>query len=170
MRIGEPVKCRSCETEPVVPEDAAEADESEARLALEDLKGGVQEITPTKSQVDATGQEPVTRILITTAPVLQDRRILRYLGVVSAEVILEPNLLADLIAKLKDTFGGRLGAYEKTVGEAKNAAIVEMSNAALSQGANAVIAVSFDYETIGENALMVAVSGTAVLYQQEEIG
>lgn len=105
-------------------------------------------------------------MLIVTANNLEGHRIVRYHGVVSGEAILGANLFRDVFAGIRDLVGGRSGAYEKVLRDAKNTALAEMAEEARRQGANAVIAVDLDYETIqvgqGGNMLMVSVAGTAV--------
>ncbi|MCZ2101544.1 MAG: YbjQ family protein [Chitinophagales bacterium] len=104
-------------------------------------------------------------MLITTTPSVEGRPVQIYLGVVTGEVIIGANFVKDFMAGVRDFFGGRSRSYEKVLIEAKNAALDEMQLNAERLGANAVIAVDFDYETIGANGsmLMVMVSGTAVV-------
>ena len=74
------------------------------------------------------------------------------------------NIIKDFFAGIRDIVGGRSGSYEKVLREAKDTALKEMTENALSLGAEAVIAVDLDYETVGPNGgmLMVTASGTAV--------
>ena len=60
--------------------------------------------------------------------------------------------------------GGRSGSYEKVLRKAKDTALREMEEQARSLGANAVIGVDLDYETVGDSGsmLMVTAAGTAV--------
>ncbi|TAE44894.1 MAG: hypothetical protein EAZ89_21465 [Bacteroidetes bacterium] len=104
-------------------------------------------------------------MLITTTPHIEGRRIQQYLGIVTGEVIVGANILKDLLASIHDIVGGRAGAYEQTLQEARKMALKEMEERAVSLGANAVIGVDLDYETIGQagSMLMVSVSGTAVI-------
>jgi uncharacterized protein YbjQ (UPF0145 family) len=105
-------------------------------------------------------------MLIVTASTLQDRRIVQYLGLVSGEAILGANIFKDFFAGIRDIVGGRSAAYEGELRQAKELALAEMSQQAQEMGANAVIAVDLDYETIstahGGGMLMVSASGTAV--------
>ncbi|MCX2726805.1 heavy metal-binding domain-containing protein [Thermomicrobium sp. 4228-Ro] len=106
-----------------------------------------------------------TDLLITTTPVVEGRPVKQYLGVVTGEAILGANIFRDLFASIRDIVGGRSGAYEKELRKAREIAFQEMAEAARQLGANAVIGVDIDYETIdmgGSNMLMVTVSGTAV--------
>jgi uncharacterized protein YbjQ (UPF0145 family) len=103
-------------------------------------------------------------MLISTTSVLEGRRIKQYIGLVSGEAILGANIFRDLFANIRDIVGGRSAAYEKELRRAKEIAINEMTQQAASLGANAVIGVDLDYETIGQSGgmLMVSASGTAV--------
>lgn len=108
-------------------------------------------------------------MLVTTTPVVPERRTIRTLGIVSGEAILGANIFKDFFAGIRDIVGGRSGAYEQELRRAKEIALQEMENEAEALGANAVVAVDLDYETIGSgqggNMLMVSVSGTAVVVE-----
>lgn len=107
-------------------------------------------------------------MLVTTTSTLQDRKVTKYLGLVSGEAILGANIFKDLFAGIRDIIGGRSASYEKELRNAKNIATEEMLEQAKNLGGNAVIAVDIDYETISPGSgsmLMVAVSGTAVIVE-----
>jgi uncharacterized protein YbjQ (UPF0145 family) len=104
-------------------------------------------------------------MIISTTPTFENKKIVRYHGLVSGEAILGANLFKDLFANIRDIIGGRSAAYEKELRSAKQIALDEMAGEAERLGANAVVAVDLDYETIGSgsgNMLMVTASGTAV--------
>ena len=102
-------------------------------------------------------------MLVTTTATLQDRRISDYLGLVTGESILGANIFRDMFAGIRDIVGGRSAAYEKVLRDARRIAVDEMVAEARKLGANAVIGVDVDYETVGGGTmLMVSVSGTAV--------
>jgi uncharacterized protein YbjQ (UPF0145 family) len=103
-------------------------------------------------------------MLVTTTNGVEGRRVVEYLGLVAGEAILGANLFRDLFASIRDIVGGRSGAYEKVLNDARETAIEDLTAKAARLGANAVIGVDIDYETIGGNGsmLMVSVSGTAV--------
>jgi uncharacterized protein YbjQ (UPF0145 family) len=104
-------------------------------------------------------------MLLTTTSTLQDRHIDDYKGVVSGEAILGANVFRDMFAGIRDIVGGRSAAYERELQKAKDLAISEMVERARDTGANAVIGIDLDYETVGQNGsmLMVTASGTAVV-------
>jgi uncharacterized protein YbjQ (UPF0145 family) len=102
-------------------------------------------------------------VLITTTPTVEGKPIREYLGVVSGETILGTNILRDIMAGLRDVVGGRSGAYEEKLREAREMALKELSEEAEKLGANAVVGAKIDYETVGnQNMMMVSASGTAV--------
>ena len=104
-------------------------------------------------------------MLISTTPTIEGRPIQSYKGVVTGETIIGANLFKDFLAGIRDIIGGRSGSYERVLREAKDTALAEMQQRAQEMGANAIVGVDIDYETIGQNGsmLMVAVSGTAVV-------
>jgi uncharacterized protein YbjQ (UPF0145 family) len=103
-------------------------------------------------------------MLVSTTHSIEGRRIVEYKGLVAGEAILGANLFRDLFASIRDIVGGRSGAYERVLKEARQTAVDEMTAEAESLGANAVIGVDIDYETVGQNGsmLMVTAAGTAV--------
>lgn len=106
-------------------------------------------------------------MLLTTTPNIQGREITQYFGIVSGETIIGANLFKDFFAGIRDIVGGRASSYESVLREAKESALQEMSDQAERMGANAVIGIDLDYETVGTNGsmLMVTAAGTAVRYQ-----
>ncbi len=106
-------------------------------------------------------------MLVTTTNTIEGRRISAYKGLVAGEAILGANLFRDLFASIRDIVGGRSGAYEKVLNDARETAIAEMTDKASTLGANAVIGVDIDYETVGQNGsmLMVTAAGTAVVVE-----
>jgi uncharacterized protein YbjQ (UPF0145 family) len=106
-------------------------------------------------------------MLVSTTTTLQDRSVKQYLGLVSGEAILGANIFRDLLAGIRDIVGGRSGAYETELRRAKDIAVQEMVEQATALGANGVIGVDLDYETIGQGGsmLMVSASGTAVVWE-----
>jgi uncharacterized protein YbjQ (UPF0145 family) len=106
-------------------------------------------------------------MVITTTPSIEGRKVIRYLGNVSGEAIMGANIVKDFFANIRDVVGGRSSAYEGELIRAKDIAMREMREKAEQMGANAVLAVDLDYETIGQRGsmLMVSVSGTAVVVE-----
>lgn len=106
-------------------------------------------------------------MLITTTNNIEGKRIVKYLGLVTGETIIGANLFKDLFAGIRDIVGGRSGSYEQVLREGKNTALNEMQQFAAALGANAVIGIDLDFETVGSGGsmLMVTASGTAVVFE-----
>ena len=104
---------------------------------------------------------------LTTTPTFEGRRIVRYLGIVHGEAIVGANIFRDLLASVRDVVGGRAGAYENVLGDARDSALDEMAAVAARFGANAVVGIDLDYETLGTGGsmLMVTATGTAVVVE-----
>lgn len=106
-------------------------------------------------------------MILTTTDTIEGRTIADYKGIVTGEAILGTNIFRDLFAGIRDLVGGRSGAYEEVLKEARETALGELREQAAALGANAVIGVDIDYETISTGSsgsmMMVSASGTAVL-------
>lgn len=107
-------------------------------------------------------------MLLTTTPNIEGKQITHYYGIVTGETIIGANVVRDLFAGIRDIVGGRSKAYEEVLQEAKDTALKEMSEQAFRLGANAVIGVDLDYETVNGSMLMVTASGTAVSYNEQD--
>lgn len=103
-------------------------------------------------------------MIVTTTPSVEGRKIVEYRGVVVGEAILGANIFRDVFAQITDIVGGRSGAYEKSLAEARDTALRELQERAVAMGGNAVVGVDLDYEVIN-NMLMVSASGTAVVIE-----
>ena len=103
-------------------------------------------------------------MIVTTTPSVEGQPVTEYLGIVSGEAIMGANMFKDMFAGIRDIVGGRSGAYEEELRRAKDIAMSEMEDKARRLGANAILSVDLDYETVGANGsmLMVTASGTAV--------
>ena len=103
-------------------------------------------------------------MILSTTPQIEGHPIREYKGVVTGETIIGANFVKDFFAGIRDIVGGRAGSYEKVLMEAKDTSMQEMMQRAQALGANAIVGIDIDYETIGANGsmLMVATSGTAV--------
>lgn len=103
-------------------------------------------------------------MILSTTPTLEGKHITNYFGVVTGETIIGANIFRDLFAGIRDIVGGRAASYPKVLREAKDSALKEMSERAAEVGANAIVGIDLDYETVGSNGsmLMVTASGTAV--------
>jgi uncharacterized protein YbjQ (UPF0145 family) len=103
-------------------------------------------------------------MILTTTNQIDEKPVKEYIGIVTGETIIGANIVKDIFASIRDVVGGRSGSYEKVLREARESALEEMSQYATTKGANAVIGIDLDYETLGANGgmIMVTASGTAV--------
>lgn len=117
--------------------------------------------------MNSMGSTGSTGMIITTTPSVEGQRITRYAGIVTGEAILGANIVRDFLAGITDIIGGRSAAYEEELRRARDIALDEMAAQASQLGANAVVGVDVDYETVGQNSsmLMVSASGTAVVLE-----
>ena len=105
-------------------------------------------------------------MIMTTTNNLEGKVINQYLGIITGEAILGANIFKDFFAGIRDIVGGRSASYEKELKEARHIALSELEEKAFQLGANAIIGIDVDYETIGDTGsmLMVSVTGTAVQF------
>ncbi|MED0988011.1 heavy metal-binding domain-containing protein [Bacillus paramycoides] len=101
-------------------------------------------------------------MIVTTTSLIQGKEIIDYIDIVNGEAIMGANIVRDLFASVRDIVGGRSGAYESKLKEARDVAMEEMKQLAKQKGANAIVGVDIDYEVVRDGMLMVAVSGMAV--------
>lgn len=109
-----------------------------------------------------TDTDAAPALLLVTSSVLQDVRITHYLGLVTGEAILGTDTFRNAFDNIREIVGGRAAIYQQELARARNLAFEELTSQARSLGANAVIAIDVDYETIGNSMLLVSASGTAV--------
>ncbi len=104
-------------------------------------------------------------MIYSTTPQLDGHPILEYKGIVTGETIIGANVFKDFLASIRDVIGGRSGSYESVLREAKDTSMKEMGERAAALGANAIVGIDIDYETIGQgnSMIMVTCSGTAVV-------
>lgn len=104
-------------------------------------------------------------MILTTTSLIEGHPILEYKGIVTGETIVGANVFKDIFAGIRDFFGGRSGSYERVLRKAKDTSVAEMMERARELGANAIVGIDLDYETIGSgnSMLMVSASRTAVL-------
>ncbi len=103
-------------------------------------------------------------MILTTTPAVDGKQVQEYLGLATGEAIVGANIIKDIFAGVRDIVGGRSAAYEEELAKAREIALQELEERAAAMGANAVIGIDLDYETIGSGGsmLMVSASGTAV--------
>lgn len=105
------------------------------------------------------------KILLTTAPSVEGRRVERTIDILAVEAIVGVNVLRDMLASVRDIVGGRSGAMQNALRAARQQCLTELRREAVARGANAVIACAFNYSEVsgdGKSMLLFSVSGTAV--------
>ena len=102
-------------------------------------------------------------MIVTTTPTIEGKPVKEYKGIVAGEAIMGANVIRDIFASITDIVGGRAGAYEEKLIDAREISIQEMKSHAEELGANAVVGVDIDYEVVREGMLMVTAAGTAVV-------
>ena len=102
-------------------------------------------------------------MIVSTTNSIEGHQIVDYRGIVVGEAIMGANVVRDVFASITDIVGGRSGAYESKLQDARDTALRELQERAMAKGANAVVGVDLDYEVIGQSMLMVSASGTAVV-------
>jgi uncharacterized protein YbjQ (UPF0145 family) len=105
-------------------------------------------------------------MIVTTTNSIEGHRITGYRGIVVGEAIMGANVVRDIFAGITDIIGGRSGAYESKLQDARDTALLELQQKAERVGANAVVGVDLDYEVVGQSMLMVSASGTAVVVER----
>lgn len=103
------------------------------------------------------------KMIVTTTSSVEGHRITDYKGIVVGEAIMGANVVRDFFAGITDIVGGRSGAYESKLQDARETALAELEQRARAMGANAIVGVDLDYEVVGDSMLMVSASGTAVV-------
>ncbi|HYM88126.1 MAG TPA: heavy metal-binding domain-containing protein [Nitrospiraceae bacterium] len=108
-------------------------------------------------------------MILSTTPSIDGKKAVKYLGLVSGDAILGANIFRDFFASIRDIVGGRSAAYEAELRKAKDIALGEMREQARNLGANAIVGIDIDYETIGASSsmLMVSATGTAVVVEPQ---
>lgn len=108
-------------------------------------------------------------MILTTTNSVEGKKITTYKGLVTGETIIGANIFKDFFAGIRDIVGGRSASYEGVLREAKDTALMEMQQRAMAMGANAIVGIDLDYETVGHGGsmLMVTASGTAVFVEDQ---
>ena len=103
-------------------------------------------------------------MIVTTTPSIEGKKIVEYLGLVSGEAVLGANIIRDWFASIRDVIGGRAGGYQNVLRDGREHAIEDMVEEAKEHGADAIVGVDIDYESLGEtnSMMMVSCNGTAV--------
>ncbi|SJM57676.1 virulence cluster protein B VclB [Actinomycetales bacterium JB111] len=103
-------------------------------------------------------------MIVTTTATVENANIVEYVRIVAGETVIGINMFKDIGAGFRNIVGGRSEGYEREIGGAREAALGEMVQRAIELGANGVVGVDIDYESVGQGMMMVTASGTAVRF------
>ena len=105
-------------------------------------------------------------MIVTTTATVDGKQISQYLRIVAGETIVGINVFKDFAAGIRNLVGGRSQAYEEEVNRARETALAEMVDRAIALGADGVVGVDIDYESLGTDngMMMVTATGTAVKF------
>jgi len=101
-------------------------------------------------------------MLITNTEEIPGKRIVAFYGVVSGSTVRAKHVGKDLLAWLKNIFGGELRGYTELLQETRDEAIRRMTSQAQQMGANAIVNVRFSTSSVAAGAAEIYVYGTAV--------
>jgi len=101
-------------------------------------------------------------MIIVNTPTVPGKEIKKIFGIVRGNTIRARHLGKDIVAEIKNIFGGEIEEYTKLMGESREQSIDRMSVQAKSLGANAVVNIRFSTSYIMQNAAEILVYGTAV--------
>ena len=150
--------CPNCGTEN--PDDAITC--SECGMGISRVPIGVPSDAVNLKEM----QERIKSLILTTGFEIEGRPITEYSGIVTSEVVMGTGPIVEFLGGFADLFGGRSGAFEKKLEQAKEASLERLKGKAAMLGADAVIGIDLDYMEIGANMLMVVANGTAVRLAQ----
>jgi uncharacterized protein YbjQ (UPF0145 family) len=104
-------------------------------------------------------------MLTSNLEIVPGRRIVKHLGLVQGSSVRAKHIGRDLMAGLKNIFGGELKGYTELLQESREEALSRMQEQARSIGANAVLNVRFSTSTIAQGAAELFAYGTAVVLE-----
>ena len=104
-------------------------------------------------------------MLISNVEIIPDRRVIKHLGLVQGSSVRAKHAGKDILASLKNIFGGELKAYTELMSEAREEATERLVKQAESIGANAILNVRFATSSVAQGAAEIFVYGTAVVLE-----
>lgn len=101
-------------------------------------------------------------MLITNLEVVPGKRVVEHLGLVQGSSVRAKHVGRDIMAGLKNIFGGELRGYTELLQESREEALERMQQQAVAVGANAVLNVRFTTSSVTQGAAELFAYGTAV--------
>ena len=105
-------------------------------------------------------------MIIVSTDNIVNKNIEKYLGFISAEVVLGTGVISETFTGIADVFGTESTSFDKKINKAKEDALKKLSRKCVDLDGNAIIGTKYDIETIGKNMIMAVISGTAVYIEK----
>ncbi|PKO34361.1 MAG: hypothetical protein CVU34_08115 [Betaproteobacteria bacterium HGW-Betaproteobacteria-7] len=104
-------------------------------------------------------------MIVTNIEAVPGKQIVKHLGLVSGNTVRSKHAGRDIMAGLKNIFGGELRGYTELLTESREEAVQRMIDQAKAVGANAVINVRFSTSSVAAGAAELFAYGTAVVVE-----
>ena len=120
----------------------------------------------------ASGLEKAYDVKLTTTSTYPNLEIEEVKGVITSECVFGMNIFRDFFAGMTDFFGGRSGASQKVLRDARQTCLTELKKEAYQLGADGVIGIDLDYSEFSggsKSMLFLVASGTAVKFKEESV-
>ncbi len=104
-------------------------------------------------------------MMITNMETVPGKTIIKHFGLVQGNTIRAKHVGRDIMAGLKNIFGGELTGYTELLSESRQEATDRMVKQAQALGANAVLNVRFSTSSVAQGAAELYAYGTAVLME-----
>ncbi|MFC1589433.1 YbjQ family protein [Pseudomonadota bacterium] len=104
-------------------------------------------------------------MIITNMEIIPGKKITQHLGLVQGSTVRAKHVGRDLMAGLKNIFGGELSGYTELLQESREEAVERMKAQATAVGANAVLNVRFSTSSVTQGAAELFAYGTAVIME-----
>lgn len=104
-------------------------------------------------------------MLITNLEIVPGKRVVKHLGLVQGSSVRAKHVGRDIMASLKNIFGGELKGYTELLQESREEAMNRMQQQAQAIGANAVLNIRFSTSSVAQGAAELFAYGTAVVLE-----
>jgi len=102
-------------------------------------------------------------MLISNLELIPGRRVVEHLGLVQGSSVRAKHVGRDIMAGVKNIFGGELKGYTELLQESREEAMQRLQQQAEAVGANAILNVRFSTSSVAQGAAEIYVYGTAVI-------
>jgi uncharacterized protein YbjQ (UPF0145 family) len=104
-------------------------------------------------------------MLISNLEIIPGKHIVKHLGLVQGSTVRAKHVGRDIMAGLKNIFGGELKGYTELLQESRTEAVERMQEQASAIGANAVLNIRFSTSSVAQGAAEIFAYGTAVILE-----